>query len=128
MDSFSALEDTLLQALLDACAVPLSADEESSLDAMLSSSQSSWSSDGATSSTVPSDAERHGSGNMTLHPAVGNNTTTHTRVPLGLNALPSPATTGFDTLPSSPTASERPTYLQGPHTSSAPTNVNVPHH
>ena len=75
MDSFSpllALEDLLL----DACAVPLSADEDGALDAMLSSSQSSWSSssksdgatsklDGATSSTVPSDAERHGSGNMT---------------------------------------------------------------
>ena len=75
MDSFSALEDTLLQALLDTCAVP-STEEDCALDAMLSSSQSSLSSssksdgatsklDGATSSTVPSDAERHGSGNMT---------------------------------------------------------------
>ena len=68
MDSFSALEDTLLQALLDTCAVP-STEEDGALDAMLSTSQSSWSSssksDGATSSTVPSDAERHGSGNMT---------------------------------------------------------------
>ncbi|KAL1719359.1 lipopeptide mating pheromone precursor Bap3(3) [Schizophyllum commune] len=56
MESFATLP-ALEDLLLDACAVPLSADEESSLDAMLSSSQSSC--------TVPSDAERHGSGNMT---------------------------------------------------------------
>ncbi|KAI5887475.1 lipopeptide mating pheromone precursor Bap3(3) [Schizophyllum commune H4-8] len=57
MDSFAtlpALEDTLLQALLDACAVP----EDDALDAMLSSSRPS-------SDAVVSDAERHGSGNMT---------------------------------------------------------------
>ncbi|KAI5828261.1 hypothetical protein K523DRAFT_244930 [Schizophyllum commune Tattone D] len=68
MDSFAtlpALEDMLLQALLDACAVPLSAEEDNALDAMLSSSPTSLSSSQSASDGVPSDAERHGSGNMT---------------------------------------------------------------
>ncbi|KAI4521653.1 hypothetical protein K525DRAFT_200738 [Schizophyllum commune Loenen D] len=68
MDSFAtlpALEDTLLQALLDACAVPLSAEEDNALDAMLSSSPTSLYSSQSASDSVPSDAERHGSGNMT---------------------------------------------------------------
>ncbi|KAL1704020.1 hypothetical protein EV121DRAFT_291810 [Schizophyllum commune] len=133
MDSFAPLP-ALEDLLLDTCAVPLSADEESSLDAMLSSSQSSWSSsqsswssssksDGATSSTVPSDAERHGSGNMTYFCVVAPPSRdwqapdAHARVPHGFNALPSPTTTGFDALPRRTSTPYHP-RLQGPPVSS----------